>query len=107
MPLAPVLTSSPDPLKVTVNSFGPGLITRTGFFRNQNPVFVKLFDVATNDLFKVQTTVIIISSLELALLAYHTYKSHAVQFITLRTPNLILTAKASSLLLITHGGRIF
>ena len=40
-------------MQVTVNSFGPGLITRTGFFRNQNPVFVKLFDVATNDLFKV------------------------------------------------------
>ena len=41
---------------VTVNSFGPGLITRTGFFRYQNPIFVKLFD-ATNDIFHVAETV--------------------------------------------------
>ena len=42
---------------VTVNAFGPGLITRTGFFRYQNPIFVKLFDVATNDIFHVAETV--------------------------------------------------
>eukprot|EP00976_Prorocentrum_cordatum_P007560 151092-Prorocentrum_minimum.AAC.1 len=42
---------------VTVNSFGPGLITRTNFFRYQNPVFVKLFDIATNDIFHVAETV--------------------------------------------------
>ena len=40
-----------------MNSFGPGLITRTGFFRYQNPIFVKLFDVATNDIFHVAETV--------------------------------------------------
>lgn len=42
---------------VTVNAFGPGLITRTGFFRYQNPLFVKLFDFATNDVFHVAETV--------------------------------------------------
>ena len=42
---------------VQVNSFGPGLITRTGFFRYQNPLFVKIFDVATNDIFHVAETV--------------------------------------------------
>ena len=42
---------------VTVNSFGPGLITRTGFFRYQNPIFVKLFDFATNEIFHVAETV--------------------------------------------------
>jgi hypothetical protein len=42
---------------VTVNSFGPGLITRTGFFRNQQPLFVKVFDFFTNDVFHVAETV--------------------------------------------------
>ena len=42
---------------VVVNAFGPGLITRTGFFRYQNPLFVKLFDFATNDIFHVAETV--------------------------------------------------
>ena len=42
---------------IRVNSFGPGLITRTGFFRYQNPIFVKLFDFATNDIFHVAETV--------------------------------------------------
>eukprot|EP00238_Polyblepharides_amylifera_P006250 CAMPEP_0196579636 /NCGR_PEP_ID=MMETSP1081-20130531/23832_1 /TAXON_ID=36882 /ORGANISM="Pyramimonas amylifera, Strain CCMP720" /LENGTH=361 /DNA_ID=CAMNT_0041899275 /DNA_START=255 /DNA_END=1340 /DNA_ORIENTATION=+ len=42
---------------VTVNSFGPGLITRSGFFRNQKPLFVKVFDFAANDIFKVAETV--------------------------------------------------
>uniref|UniRef100_A0A7S0RIA9 Protochlorophyllide reductase n=1 Tax=Pyramimonas obovata TaxID=1411642 RepID=A0A7S0RIA9_9CHLO len=42
---------------VTVNAFGPGLITRTNFFRYQNPVFVKVFDFATNDIFHVAETV--------------------------------------------------
>ena len=42
---------------VTVNSFGPGLITRTGFFRSQNPLFVGLFDFATNEIFKVNKIV--------------------------------------------------
>ena len=69
--------------QITVNAFGPGLITRTGtyfpittfrlcdcpyetdtfgfigpgFFRYQNPLFVKLFDFATNDIFHVAETV--------------------------------------------------
>jgi len=42
---------------VQVNAFGPGLITRTGFFRYQNPLFVKLFDFATNEIFHVAETV--------------------------------------------------
>lgn len=42
---------------VTVNAFGPGLITRTGFFRNQQPLFVRVFDFATNELFHVAETV--------------------------------------------------
>lgn len=29
-----------------VVAFGPGLITRTGFFRSQPPLFVKVFDFA-------------------------------------------------------------
>jgi protochlorophyllide reductase len=40
------LTSSGS--KVTVNAFGPGLITRTGLFRHQQPLFVKAFDLITN-----------------------------------------------------------
>ena len=42
---------------VTCNAFGPGLITRTGFFRNQNPLFVGLFDFAANDLLHFAETV--------------------------------------------------
>ena len=42
---------------VTVNTFGPGLITRTGLFRAQNPLFVKVFDFATNEIFHVAETV--------------------------------------------------
>jgi len=40
-----------------VNSFGPGLITRSGFFRNQNQLFSSLFDFAATDLFHVTETV--------------------------------------------------
>jgi len=43
--------------KITVNAFGPGLITRTGLFRNQNPLFVKVFDFAVNNVFHVAETV--------------------------------------------------
>ena len=43
--------------KITVNSVGPGLITRTGLFRHQPVLFVKAFDIATNDIFKVAETV--------------------------------------------------
>ena len=38
-------------------SYGPGLITRTGFFRNQPPLFTSLFDFATNDVFRVAESV--------------------------------------------------
>lgn len=41
---------------VTVNAFGPGLITRSQFFRNQNRLFVRLFDFAVNDVFHVAET---------------------------------------------------
>jgi protochlorophyllide reductase len=43
--------------KCTANCFGPGLITRTGFFRNQNPLFVGVFDFLTNDVFHVAESV--------------------------------------------------
>mmetsp|Transcript_2240 Transcript_2240/g.3877 ORF Transcript_2240/g.3877 Transcript_2240/m.3877 type:complete len:445 (-) Transcript_2240:273-1607(-) len=42
--------------KITVNSFTPGLIVGTGLFRDQNPVFTKLFDVAATNLLKVGET---------------------------------------------------
>lgn len=42
--------------KVRVNSFTPGLIVGTGLFRDQNPVFTKLFDVAATNLLKVGET---------------------------------------------------
>jgi len=43
--------------KVNVNAFGPGLITRTGLFRHQQPLFVKVFDFITNDVAHVAETV--------------------------------------------------
>ncbi len=42
--------------KIRVNSFTPGLIVGTGLFRDQNPVFTKLFDVAATNLLKVGET---------------------------------------------------
>lgn len=39
-------TFSADELQC--NCFGPGLITRTDFFRHQNPLFVSIFDFITN-----------------------------------------------------------
>jgi protochlorophyllide reductase len=41
---------------VSANCFNPGLIVGTNFFRDQNPVFTKLFDFAATDLFKVGET---------------------------------------------------
>lgn len=41
---------------ITVNSFNPGLIVGTGLFRDQNPIFTKVFDFAATDLFKVGET---------------------------------------------------
>jgi protochlorophyllide reductase len=41
---------------IIANCFSPGLITSTGFFRNQNPVFSKVFDFAVTKLAKVGET---------------------------------------------------
>ena len=53
--LARRLAASGSPVQGV--AFGPGLITRTGFFRNQNPVFTALFDFATNEVFHVAESV--------------------------------------------------
>jgi len=42
---------------IDVNCFNPGLIVSTGLFRDQNPLFTKVFDFAATDLFKVGETV--------------------------------------------------
>lgn len=42
--------------RIKVNGFTPGLIVGTGLFRDQNPVFTKLFDVAATNLLKVGET---------------------------------------------------
>ena len=39
-----------------VNCFSPGLIVGTGLFRDQNPLFTKLFDLAATNLLKVGET---------------------------------------------------
>eukprot|EP00536_Pseudo-nitzschia_multiseries_P009378 jgi/Psemu1/319615/estExt_fgenesh1_pm.C_2600007 len=41
---------------VIVNAFSPGLITSTGFFRYQNPIFASVFNVAVSSVFKVAET---------------------------------------------------
>jgi protochlorophyllide reductase len=41
---------------IVVNCFSPGLITSTGFFRNQNPVFAKVFGIIATNLAKVAET---------------------------------------------------
>jgi protochlorophyllide reductase len=38
---------------IKVNCFNPGLIVGTGLFRDQNPLFTKVFDFAATDLLKV------------------------------------------------------
>jgi protochlorophyllide reductase len=50
------LSSSSNKNKVTVNCFSPGLILESGFFRDQSPVFTKVFDFAATNLFKVTET---------------------------------------------------
>ena len=50
------LSSSADTKGIAVNCFNPGLIVSTGLFRDQNPLFTKLFDVAASDVFKVGET---------------------------------------------------
>lgn len=42
---------------INVNCFNPGLIVSTGLFRDQNPVFTKIFDFAATDLLKVGETI--------------------------------------------------
>ena len=42
--------------KIVVNSFTPGLIVGTGLFRDQNPIFTKVFDIAATNLLKVGET---------------------------------------------------
>jgi len=42
---------------IEVNAFNPGLIVSTGLFRDQNPLFTKLFDFAATDLLKVGESV--------------------------------------------------
>lgn len=42
---------------IHVNCFNPGLIVRTGLFRDQNKFFTKVFDFAATDLLKVGETV--------------------------------------------------
>lgn len=49
------LNSSNSPIKV--HAFNPGLIVSTGLFRDQNPVFTKIFDFAATDLLKVGESV--------------------------------------------------
>lgn len=41
---------------IKVNAFTPGLIVGTGFFRDQNKVFTKVFDIAATNLLKVGET---------------------------------------------------
>lgn len=50
------LSSNAATKDISVNSFSPGLIVGTGLFRDQNPFFIKLFDIAATDLFKVGET---------------------------------------------------
>jgi protochlorophyllide reductase len=47
------LDASSSTRGIVANCFTPGLIVSTGFFRNQNPLFTKLFDFAATSLFKV------------------------------------------------------
>lgn len=39
--------------KVKVDCFSPGLIPSSGLFRNQNPIFSKIFDLAATYVLKV------------------------------------------------------
>lgn len=50
------LDASPATRGITANCFSPGLIVGTGLFRDQNPLFVKVFDIAATNLFKVGET---------------------------------------------------
>ncbi|CAM9850669.1 unnamed protein product, partial [Ectocarpus fasciculatus] len=41
---------------VKVDWFSPGLIPSSGLFRNQNPIFSKIFDFAATNVIKASTT---------------------------------------------------
>lgn len=43
-------------MDITANCFTPGLIVSTGLFRDQNPIFTKIFDFVATDLIKVGET---------------------------------------------------
>lgn len=47
------LEGNPETKGIVTNCFNPGLIVSTGLFRDQNPLFTKVFDFAATDLFKV------------------------------------------------------
>lgn len=42
--------------RVCVNAYGPGLVTRSNFFRGQSPIFTGIFDFITNDVLHVAET---------------------------------------------------
>uniref|UniRef100_A0A7S1ZYS0 protochlorophyllide reductase n=1 Tax=Ditylum brightwellii TaxID=49249 RepID=A0A7S1ZYS0_9STRA len=46
-----------DGTGIKVNCFSPGLIVGTGLFRDQNPLFTKVFDIAATNLLKVGESV--------------------------------------------------
>lgn len=46
--------------KVKVDCFSPGLITSSGLFRNQNPIFSKIFDFAASYFLQVSEMCIFI-----------------------------------------------
>jgi protochlorophyllide reductase len=50
------LSSNAATEQISVNCFSPGLIIGTGLFRDQNPLFIKLFDIAATNLLKVGET---------------------------------------------------
>ncbi|CAB9524931.1 Protochlorophyllide reductase A, chloroplastic [Seminavis robusta] len=50
------LEASDETKRITANCFNPGLIVSTGLFRDQNPLFTKVFDVVATDVFKVGET---------------------------------------------------
>ncbi|CAM9268143.1 unnamed protein product [Sphacelaria rigidula] len=43
--------------RVKADCFSPGLITSSGLFRNQNPIFSKIFDLAATYILKVAATI--------------------------------------------------
>ena len=50
------LDANPETKGIVANCFNPGLIDSTGLFRDQNPLFAKVFDFIATDLAKVGET---------------------------------------------------